>query len=101
MALIIWSGSAYISAHDINGELITFKVMSDEAVDVHLRVQKETGSTAVVCTLRSVSLTGQEVGRKDVRIKESGQRVDAHVSLRTTQRSSAVELIGCQRAPHS
>jgi cytochrome oxidase assembly protein ShyY1 len=97
LALIVWSGSAYISAHGINGELVTFKVISDEAVDVRLQVQKQASSTVVVCTLRSVSLTGEEVGRKDVRIKEPGQRVDAHVTLRTTQRSTAVELVGCQQ----
>lgn len=99
LPMIVWSGSAYISAHGVNGELITSKVISDEAVDVRLRIQKDADSMAAVCTLRSLSATGHEVGRKDVRIKESGDRVEARVTLRTIQRSTAVELVGCRQAP--
>lgn len=99
LALVVRSAGAYVSAHDVNGELITFEVVSDEAVDVHLQVQKQSGDAQVVCTLRSLSAAGHEVGRKDVRIKEPGQRVDAQVTVRTTQRSDAVELVGCQKAP--
>lgn len=100
-ALIVWSGSAYVSTHDISGELIAWDVISDEAVDVHLQVQKKANGAMVVCTLRSVSHTGQEVGRKDVRLEKPGQRVDTHVSLRTTRRTTAVELVGCRRTPES
>src|SRR4051794_4972476 len=74
-AMIGWFGWSYIAGQDVTGEVIRYKVVSDEAVEVHLEVHKPAG-TVGVRTLRSRDVGGKEVARKDVRIKERAERVD-------------------------
>ncbi|MEU0841500.1 DUF4307 domain-containing protein [Streptomyces sp. NPDC005962] len=97
LAFVAWSGTAYLSGRDYSGELVTFEVVSDTSARAHLSVRKDTG-TVVVCTLRSLSEAGGEVGRKDVNFAERRDSVDKLVELRTTGRATAVELVGCQDA---
>ena len=95
LALIGWIGSSYISGQDVSGEMIKFKVVSDSAVEVHLEVRKDAG-TAGVCTLRTLAEDSGEVGRKDAPIAADKDRVDQVVTVRTTARATAAELVGCQ-----
>jgi hypothetical protein len=95
LAVIAWSGASYISGQAVSGELIKFKVVSDSAVEAHLEVRKDAGAHGV-CTLRSLAEDGSEVGRKDIRFDERESRVDKVGSVRTTQRATAVELVGCK-----
>jgi len=97
LAFIVWSGTAYLTGRDYSGELIAFEVVSDTSAQARLSVRKDTG-TVVVCTLRSLSEAGREVGRKDVDFAERQGSVDKVVELRTTGRATAVELVGCQDA---
>ncbi|MGR3937745.1 DUF4307 domain-containing protein [Streptomyces sp. BRA346] len=97
LAFIVWSGTAYLTGQDYSGELIAFEVVSDTSAQAHLSVRKDT-DTVVVCTLRSLSEAGREVGRKDVGFAERQGSVDKVVELRTTGRATAVELVGCQDA---
>ena len=97
VAFIAWSGFSYVSGQDVSGEMIKFKVVSDRAVDVHLEVRKETGVDGV-CTVRALDVTKGEVGRKDVRFADAGDRVDRVTTVRTTKRATAAELIGCKPA---
>ncbi|NJQ00550.1 DUF4307 domain-containing protein [Streptomyces zingiberis] len=97
LAGVGWLGFSYVTGQDVSGELIKFKVVSDEEVQAHLEVRKD-AATPGLCTLRSLSASGAEVGWKDVRFDERETRVDKVVSVRTTERGSSVELLGCRAA---
>lgn len=94
LGLVVWSGIFYISGQDLSGRLITWDVVSDHEVKVHLEVIKRTDVTGV-CTLRSRAVDGSEVGRKDVTIDQRMHQVDAEVSVQTTKRATTAVLVGC------
>ncbi|MEU4682328.1 DUF4307 domain-containing protein [Streptomyces xinghaiensis] len=98
LALLGWFGYSYVSGQDVTGELIKFQVVSDDSVQAHLEVRKD-AATPGLCTLRSLSESGAEVGWKDVRFDERAERIDKVVTVRTTERATAVELLGCRPAP--
>ncbi|NLU66699.1 DUF4307 domain-containing protein [Streptomyces sp. HNM0574] len=95
VALIAWIGAGYISSQGVSGELIKFKVVSDEAVEAHLEVRKDKDASGV-CTLRTQEESGAEVGRKAVRVKSGEERIDSVVTVRTTARATSAELVGCE-----
>lgn len=97
LGLIGWFGVSYISGTDVSGELIKFKVVSDEAVEAHVEVRKDADAQGV-CTLRAMEKSGREVGRKAVRIDDTESRVDTVVTVRTTARAATAELVGCEGA---
>ncbi|MEV6317830.1 DUF4307 domain-containing protein [Streptomyces sp. NPDC051776] len=92
-----WFGFSYVSGQKVTGELIKFKVVSDTSAEVHLEVRKDAG-TPGVCTVFAQAEDGSEVGWKDLRFDEHQGRVDKVGTIRTTQRATAVELIGCKPA---
>ncbi|WP_030544859.1 DUF4307 domain-containing protein [Streptomyces albus] len=98
LGLLGWFGYSSVAGQDVSGELIKFQVVSDEAVEAHLEVRKD-AATPGVCTLRSLSESGAEVGWKDIRFDEREDRIDKVVTVRTTERATAVELLGCRPAP--
>ncbi|MEV5973914.1 DUF4307 domain-containing protein [Streptomyces sp. NPDC051921] len=89
-----WFGWYYVVDNKISAEMIKFDVVSDSEVQVHLEIRKDADAKGV-CTLRSRSEDGAEVGRKDVRIDEPGDRLDRVWTIRTTARATSAELIGC------
>jgi len=95
LVLVGWYGWAKIAGTQVSAQVITFQVASDHAVETHIEVRKDSGVTAV-CTLRSVSEDGTEVGRRDVRLTERKSRIDTVVTIRTTARGTSAELVGCQ-----
>jgi hypothetical protein len=97
LVLIGWFGWTKIAGTQVSGEVIKFQVVSDTAVQVHIEVLKDAGTTAV-CTLRSVSEDGDEVGRRDVRLSAHRTQIDTVVTIRTTARGTSAELVGCQPA---
>ncbi|WP_328905519.1 DUF4307 domain-containing protein [Streptomyces sp. NBC_00234] len=94
LGVIVWIGFDYVGGKDINAEVIKSKVVSDERVEAHLEVRKDPDAGGY-CTLRSLSEDGSEVARKDFRFDAPTGRIDEVVSLRTTARATAVELMGC------
>ncbi|MFF5974083.1 DUF4307 domain-containing protein [Streptomyces sp. NPDC012769] len=94
LALMGWFGWYYVVDNKISAEMIKFDVVSDSEVQVHLEIRKDADARGV-CTLRSRSEDGAEVGRKDVRVDETGGRVDRVYAIRTTARATTAELIGC------
>lgn len=99
LAGIGWYGYHTISGSKVTGQVIAFKAVSDQAVEIHLEVRKDPG-TVVVCTVRSQDAEHNEVGRKDVRLAQHTREVDTVVTLRTTARGSTGELVGCDTTPH-
>jgi hypothetical protein len=95
LAMVGWAGVDYVSGQSFSGELIKFKVASDTAIEAHLEIRKD-ADTPGVCTLRALSEDTAEVGWKDFRFDERKSRVDQVVTVRTTQRAAAVELVGCK-----
>lgn len=93
-----WFGWHSIADSKVSAQVVAFKVVSDQAVEIHLEVHKGAG-TAVVCTLRSVDSDHNEVGRKDVRLAQHAKQVDTVATVRTTSRGETGELVGCQTAP--
>jgi hypothetical protein len=87
----------YSSRDSVNGDVISFKVVSDSEVRAELQVYKGADQTAV-CTLRSQATDQSEVGRRDVTVSKHGTTVDTVVTIRTTARGTTAELLGCQPA---
>ncbi|MFF3319627.1 DUF4307 domain-containing protein [Streptomyces sp. NPDC003035] len=94
LGMIGWFGWHHVVGSSISAEVIKFDVVSDTEVQVHLEVRKDADVTGV-CTLRSRSEDGAEVGRKDVRIDEAADRIDRVWTIRTTARATNAELVGC------
>jgi hypothetical protein len=94
LGVVGWAGYDYIAGQEISAEVITFKAVSDSAVEVHLEVRKDAGAEGY-CTLRSQSADGAEVGRADFRFDQRTARLDKVVTLRTTSRGSSAQLLGC------
>ncbi|MFJ4844246.1 MULTISPECIES: DUF4307 domain-containing protein [unclassified Streptomyces] len=95
LVLLVWIGWDKIAGTEVSGQVITFQVVSDHEVQVHLEVRKNT-DTEAVCTLRSVAEDHSEVGRRDVRLNQHSDRIDTVATIRTTSRGTSAELIGCQ-----
>ncbi|MGW7264106.1 DUF4307 domain-containing protein [Streptomyces sp. NPDC054842] len=94
LALVGYFAYYYVGGSRISGEVIAFSAVSDEAVEVHLEVRKDTGVSGY-CTVRSQARDGAEVGRADFRFDQRSSRVDKVVTLRTTARGTTAELLGC------
>ncbi|MGW5424449.1 DUF4307 domain-containing protein [Streptomyces sp. NPDC003943] len=94
LAMIGWFGWYYVADNKISAELIKFEVVSDTEVQVHLEIRKDADAKGV-CTLRSRSADGAEVGRKDIRVDEPDARLDKVYSIRTTAKATNAELLGC------
>ncbi|MFG2223852.1 DUF4307 domain-containing protein [Streptomyces sp. NPDC048644] len=94
LGVVVWCGASYIAGQDLSGRVITWDAVSDSAVKVHLEVVKDADAKGV-CTLRSQSEDGAEVGRKDVTVDQRGSQVDTEVTVRTTARATNAVLVGC------
>ncbi|MEV0118675.1 DUF4307 domain-containing protein [Streptomyces sp. NPDC050844] len=94
LGVIGWFGYDHINGTKVSAEVITFDVVSDHAVKAHLEVRKDAGARGY-CTLRSQAESGAEVGRADFRFDQQTGRVDKVVTLRTTEKATSVELLGC------
>ncbi|QNE75287.1 DUF4307 domain-containing protein [Streptomyces finlayi] len=94
VGVIVWIGVDYVGGQGISAELIKSKVVSDDRAEAHLEVRKDRDGGGY-CTLRALSEDGNEVARKDFRFDERTDRIDEVVSLRTTARATAVELMAC------
>ncbi|MFD6873646.1 MULTISPECIES: DUF4307 domain-containing protein [unclassified Streptomyces] len=97
LAVVGWIGWDYVGGQSVSAEMIKFQILSDTEVKVHLEVRKDAGVTGV-CTLSSQDEEHGEVGRADFTFAQRDTRVDEVVTLRTTGRATAVELVGCQTA---
>ncbi|MFE9780998.1 DUF4307 domain-containing protein [Streptomyces sp. NPDC005775] len=94
LGVLGWIGFGYVSGQGLSAELIKSKVVSDDRVEAHLEVRKDRDAKGY-CTLRSLSEDGMEVARKDFRFDGDTDRIDQVLTLRTTSRATAVELVGC------
>ncbi|WP_369261587.1 DUF4307 domain-containing protein [Streptomyces sp. R35] len=94
LVLVGWFAYYYVGGNKISAQVITFKAVSDSAVEAHLEVRKDTDASGY-CTVRSQSADGTEVGRADFRFDQRSSRIDKVVTLRTTARGSTAELLGC------
>ncbi|MGW0941823.1 DUF4307 domain-containing protein [Streptomyces sp. NPDC002623] len=94
LAVVGYFAYHYVGQNKISAEVITFDVASDDAVQVHLEVRKDSGANGY-CTVRSQAEDGTEVGRADFRFSGSDTRIDRVVTLRTTAKGTTAELLGC------
>ncbi|MFF9477710.1 DUF4307 domain-containing protein [Streptomyces sp. NPDC014733] len=97
LGVVAWCGISYIGGQQVSGRVITWEAVPDGTVKVHLEVVKDRDATGV-CTLRVLSADKAEVGRKDVTVGGRGEQIDTEVTLRTTGRATAAELVGCASA---
>ncbi|MEE4543562.1 DUF4307 domain-containing protein [Streptomyces sp. V4-01] len=93
-----WYGWHTVADSGVSAQVVAFKVVSDQAVEIHLEVHKDAGAVAV-CTVRSEDADHGEVGRKDVRLAQHAEQVDTVVTVRTTARGTTGELVSCGSAP--
>ncbi|MFJ8044409.1 DUF4307 domain-containing protein [Kitasatospora sp. NPDC096147] len=98
LALVGWLGYSYVSkGSEMNGLLPGFQVVSESEVKVQLSVHKSEGK-AGVCTVRAQAEDGGVVGLHDFQVPAAGSTWDEVVTLRTTARATAAELLGCTPA---
>ncbi|MEV8536664.1 DUF4307 domain-containing protein [Streptomyces sp. NPDC051211] len=97
LGVVGWIGWDYVAGQSVSAEVIKYDVVSDSEVKVHLEIRKEAGVTGV-CTLSSQDKEHGEVGRADFTFDGPEQRVDEMVTLKTTNRATMIELVGCQAA---
>jgi uncharacterized protein DUF4307 len=97
LAFTAWAGVSYIAEENVSGELTAFDVVSDTEVEVSLAVRKPSGVEGV-CTVRAQAEDGLEVGRADFRFPDDDAELHRSVSLNTTERATAAELLGCAEA---
>jgi hypothetical protein len=94
---LVWAGVSYIGDQKVTGQLTGFDVVSEDEIEVSLAVRKP-GGTDGVCTVRAQAEDGLEVGRADFRFYEDTGSVHRSVTLRTTERATSAELMGCSEA---
>ncbi|MFI8434881.1 DUF4307 domain-containing protein [Streptomyces sp. NPDC079020] len=94
LGVVAWIGFDYVGGKGISAEVIKSKIVSDTRAEVHLEVRKDRDGGGY-CTLRALSEDGREVARRDFRFDQPSDRIDDVVTLRTTSRATAVELMGC------
>lgn len=94
LGVVGWIGYDYVAGQGLSAEMIKFKVVSDGKAEVHLEVRKDRDAQGY-CTVRAQREDGTEVARKDFRFDEDSSRIDRVLTLRTTSRATAVELLGC------
>ncbi|MGY3680150.1 DUF4307 domain-containing protein [Streptomyces sp. TE33382] len=94
LGVVAWIGFDYVGGKGISAEVIKSKIVSDTRAEVHLEVRKDLDGGGY-CTLRALSEDGREVARRDFRFDQPSDRIDDVVTLRTTSRATAVELMGC------
>ncbi|WP_037573394.1 DUF4307 domain-containing protein [Phaeacidiphilus oryzae] len=85
---------SYLQGAKVSGEVVAFQVTGDHAVQVHLGVDKSSGS-AGTCTLSALDTDQAEVGRITVPIPAKGDSYDSIVTIRTIHRATAAQLVSC------
>ncbi|MFI6939559.1 DUF4307 domain-containing protein [Streptomyces sp. NPDC050418] len=97
LGIVGWFGYDYISGQQaFSGELVASKVMSADEVEIKLDIRKD-AATSGVCTVRALAESGAEVGRKDFVFEQRAAEVTKVFSLRTTEKATAAELVGCSQ----
>ncbi|RKN46970.1 DUF4307 domain-containing protein [Streptomyces hoynatensis] len=97
LGFVAWAGISYVSGQKVSGELTAFDVVSEHEVEVTLAIRKPAGTDGV-CTVRAQAESGAEVGRADFSFDEDSGSLQRSVTLRTTERATAAELVGCSEA---
>ncbi|GAB2902233.1 DUF4307 domain-containing protein [Streptomyces mayteni] len=97
LGFVGWAGYSYISGERVTGELTGFEVVSDERIDVNVALRKPSEAVGV-CTIRAQAEDGLEVGRADFTFDDDESSLHRSVTLRTTQRATAAEVISCSEA---
>jgi hypothetical protein len=94
---IVYFGWHSLAGGKISAQVVAFKAVSDQSLEIHLEVHKGADQVAV-CTVRSQDADHNEVGRKAVRLAQHAKDVDTVVTLRTTSLGTTGELVGCDPA---
>ncbi|WP_049570786.1 DUF4307 domain-containing protein [Streptomyces sp. SBT349] len=97
LAFVAWAGFSYIGDQKVTGQLTGFDVVSDESIEINIAMRKPADVDGV-CTVRAQAEDGLEVGRGDFTFDDDDDSVHRAVTLRTTQRATSAELMGCAEA---
>lgn len=95
LAVIVWIGVGYVTGQSVSAQVIGFHVDSAHSVRTHLEVRKDAGAKGV-CTVRTRAESGEEVGRKDLRVAGRAKELNEIVTVRTTSRATSADLVGCR-----
>jgi hypothetical protein len=95
-----WYGWSSLTGDHVSAQVVAFRAVSDQAMEIHLEVHKGAGTVAA-CTLRSQDKDHNEVGRKDVVLAQHAKQVDTVVTVRTTARGETGEIVHCGKAPRN
>ncbi|MCF3963500.1 DUF4307 domain-containing protein [Streptomyces fuscigenes] len=83
-----------IADQSVSGQVVSYEQVTPSEVHIHLEVNKGKSTTGS-CTVRALDTDHNEVGRKTVRYDQPKTQIDQIITLRTTARSTAAELVGC------
>lgn len=97
LGFTLWAGVSYLTEQRVSGELTGFTIVSDTEVEATVAVRKP-ATVDGVCTVRSQAEDGLEVGRAQFRFDEDAGSLHRSVRLKTTDRATSAELVGCAEA---
>ena len=95
VALAAWFALTQHRADPVTADVVSFRVLDAEQVEIDFQVSMPPGTTAV-CRLTALSSTFAQVGVKEVPVgpAETGSARYA-TTVRTSQLADAVDIAGC------
>lgn len=102
-ALVIIAGAiiAYVAYNkfavkEIDTNVVSFDLMDDSTVDIHITVTRADPSRPAVCIIRARSKDGSETGRREVYVAPSdSQTVELTAPVRTSHPPAVGDVYGC------
>lgn len=92
---LIWS-ALHGANPAISAKIVSFKVTSNQTVDVRVTTQRPDPSRAAVCTMTAQALTYDTVGQHVLELAASDTELEHHdVTIRTFKRATSVKIEGC------
>lgn len=98
-----YRGYQRLSEPRVDGDVVAYKVLSAEQVEIRVEVRKPAGGRAY-CIVRARNAAGREVGKDVVPVDPDGTRdtrARATFALTTSERPVTGELAGCSPQPIS
>ncbi|PZR54295.1 DUF4307 domain-containing protein [Xylanimonas oleitrophica] len=98
VAAVAWIAASQHQQNPVTGDVVSYRVVSAEEVEIDFQVSMPVGTTAV-CTVEAMSSSFAQVGTMDVEVGPSETRTSRYsVTLRTSQQADTGVVEGCRPA---
>jgi uncharacterized protein (DUF58 family) len=89
-------GQQRLGSAEVKGELVAYRLIDDQTVDVTISVTRTDPSRPVVCIVRARSRDGSETGRREILVKPSDQRtIQVTAPVKTSRPPVVGDVYGC------